>query len=225
MSSPVILKSNRYGINLVLDDEIPFDELKEGILLKFREAEKFFKNSDIVISFEGRNLSKEEESTIIDLITQNTTINIACIADNDPQKELFFKKKLDQHQTQSIPNSGEFYKGTLRSGQVLSCESSIVIVGDVNPGAKIIASGNIVIIGSLKGNAFAGAKGDESCFVMALDMDPVQVQIATIIGRSADRGPFEAIRNRRHALDPQMAFVSDGNILMEPISKNLLNRL
>ena len=63
-----------------------------------------------------------------------------------------------------------------------------MIIGDVNPGAKIIAKGNIVILGSLKGNAYAGAAGDESCFVTALDMDPVQIKIGNVIGRSADRG-------------------------------------
>lgn len=225
MSSPVILKSNRYGINLIMDSEIPFLELKNAILEKFKEAEKFFKNSDIIISFEGRKLDSKEESEIIDLIHQNTSVKIACIADDDPKKESLFKNKLEQIQRETNSNLGEFYKGTLRSGQVLSSESSIVIIGDVNPGAKIIATGNIIILGSLKGNAFAGAKGDESCFVMALDMDPVQVQIGTIIGRSADRGPFEAIRNRRRALDPQMAYISEGNISMEPISKNLLSRL
>ena len=57
MSQPVILKSNRYGINLVLDDKIPFQELVAAIVEKFKESEKFFKNADMAISFEGRELS------------------------------------------------------------------------------------------------------------------------------------------------------------------------
>ena len=53
MSQPVVLKSNRYGINLILDADMPFGQLEEAILEKFRESEKFFKNAKIAISFEG----------------------------------------------------------------------------------------------------------------------------------------------------------------------------
>lgn len=70
-----------------------------------------------------------------------------------------YKEKIDSYYQDVADNTGEFYKGTLRSGQVLKCDTSIVIIGDVNPGAKIIAKGNIVILGSLKGNAYAGAAG------------------------------------------------------------------
>ena len=64
MSQPVVLKSNRYGINLILDADMPFGQLEEEILEKFRESEKFFKNAKIAISFEGRRLSQEEEFSI-----------------------------------------------------------------------------------------------------------------------------------------------------------------
>lgn len=225
MSQPVILKSNRYGINLILDADMPFNQLKEAILEKFRESEKFFKNAKIAISFEGRRLSQEEEFSILDMITKNTSIQVICIVDQNEMREQMYKEKIESYYQDVADNTGEFYKGTLRSGQVLKCDTSIVIIGDVNPGAKIIAKGNIVILGSLKGNAYAGAAGDESCFVTALDMDPVQIKIGNVIARSADRGPWEAIRNRRRTMDPQIALVSDGNILIEPITKGLLKRI
>ncbi len=225
MSQPVILKSNRYGINLILDEDMPFEQLEEAILDKFRESEKFFKNASIAISFEGRALSREEELSILDLIAKNTSIHVICVVDQDEMREQLYKEKIDNYYQNVADNTGEFYKGTLRSGQVLKCDTSIVIIGDVNPGAKIIAKGNIVILGSLKGNAYAGAAGDETCFVTALDMDPVQIKIGNVIGRSADRGPWESIRNRKRTMDPQIALVSDGNILIEPITKGLLNSI
>lgn len=225
MSEPVVLKSNRYGINLILDDKIPFEQLEKAILDKFIESEKFFKNANIAISFEGRALSQEDELAILDLIAKNTSIHVICVVDHDEFREQLFKKKIEDYEQNVAGNTGEFYKGTLRSGQILKCDTSIVIIGDVNPGARIIARGNIVILGSLKGNAFAGAAGDESCFVAALDMDPVQIKIGNVIGRSADRGPWDAIRNRKRSLDPQMALVSNGNILIEPITKGLLNSI
>ena len=225
MSQPVVLKSNRYGINLILDADMPFGQLEEAILEKFRESEKFFKNAKIAISFEGRRLSQEEEFSILDMIEKNTSIQIICVVDQDEMREQMYKEKIDSYYQDVADNTGEFYKGTLRSGQVLKCDTSIVIIGDVNPGAKIIAKGNIVILGSLKGNAYAGAAGDESCFVTALDMDPVQIKIGNVIGGSADRGPWEAIRNRHRTMDPQIALVSKGNIMIEPITHGLLKKI
>ena len=225
MSQPVVLKSNRYGINLILDADMPFGQLEEAILEKFRESEKFFKNAKIAISFEGRRLSQEEEFSILDMIAKNTSIQVICVVDQDEMREQMYKEKIDSYYQDVADNTGEFYKGTLRSGQVLNCDTSIVIIGDINPGAKIIAKGNIVILGSLKGNAYAGAAGDESCFVTALDMDPVQIKIGNVIGRSADRGPWEAIRNRHRTMDPQIALVSKGNIMIEPITHGLLKKI
>ena len=225
MSQPVVLKSNKYGINLILDADMPFGQLEEAILEKFRESERFFKNAKIAISFEGRRLSQEEEFSILDMIAKNTSIQVICVVDQDEMREQMYKEKIDSYYQDVADNTGEFYKGTLRSGQVLKCDTSIVIIGDVNPGAKIIAKGNIVILGSLKGNAYAGAAGDESCFVTALDMDPVQIKIGNVIGRSADRGPWEAIRNRHKTMDPQIALVSKGNIMIEPITHGLLKKI
>ena len=65
MEQQVILKSNRYGINLILNENLPFEELLDAIILKFHESDKFFKNASIAITFSGRHLSTEEEIRII----------------------------------------------------------------------------------------------------------------------------------------------------------------
>lgn len=221
MSQPVVLKSNPHGINLILDPDMPFTELKKEILKKFEESDRFFKNAKIGLSFEGRVLSQEQEYEILDLIEKNTTIHVVCIIENDERIDVYYAEKIRAFEDAQAGRTGEFYKGTLRSGQVIECESSIVILGDVNPGAKIIARGNIVILGSLKGNAYAGAAGDESAFVAALDMDPVQIRIGDAIGRSADKGPLSAIKNRKKVMEPQIAIVSEDGILIEPITKGL----
>ena len=61
MSQPVIIKSNKYGLNLILDPDVPFPELLGHITKKFLESENFFKNARMAISFEGRELTREEE--------------------------------------------------------------------------------------------------------------------------------------------------------------------
>ena len=153
MSQSVMIKSNKYGINLVLDPNIPFVELLKDVIEKFKASEKFFKNAELAISFEGRKLSEEEENRIIEAITENTTIQILCIVQNGSEQEAVMKQQIEYYQAvqQQFMNantgSGDFYRGTLRSGQVIESESSVTIIGDVNPGAKIISQGNIVILG------------------------------------------------------------------------------
>ena len=168
-SQPVIIKSSKNGINLVLDDTIPFRELLEEIKKKFIDSEKFFKNAHIAISFEGRSLSQEEEFEIIEAIQQCTTINIICILDHDELMDEVMQRRIGAYQESHSPQTGQFYKGTLRSGQQIESQTSLIVLGDVNPGAKVIAKGNIVVLGALKGIAYAGADGDPSCFVAALE--------------------------------------------------------
>lgn len=227
MSKPVMLKSNKYGINLILDSSMDFEELLGHILERFKESEGFFKNAKMAISFEGRRLTQEEEFRIVDAITSNTSVNIICILDNDALREELVRQKVERFEEEQAGRTGEFYRGTLRSGQVLDCESSIIILGDVNPGAKIISKGSIVVLGALKGTAYAGANGNEQSFVAALEMDPLQIKIGEIIARSADKAPApkRRLRKEKVTVEPQVAIVKDGNIYIEPITKGLLNNI
>lgn len=227
MQQPVVLKSNKYGINLILNNDMEFKELLQCIIDKFKESEGFFKNAKMAISFEGRKLTQEEEFQIVEAITENSSVNIICILDNDQLKEELVRQKIVQFEEEQAGKTGEFYKGTLRSGQVLDCETSVVVIGDVNPGAKVISKGNIVILGALKGNAYAGANGNELAFVAALDMDPVQIKIGDVIGRSADKTGNDKKKKKQQTppAEPQVAIVKDGNIYIEPITKGLLNSI
>lgn len=227
-SQPVIIKSSKNGINLVLDDTLPFSELLEEIKNKFIDSEKFFKNARIAISFEGRALSQGEQFEIIEVIQQYTTISVICILDHDELMDEVIQRKMGTFVEEHSPQTGHFYKGTLRSGQQIESETSMIVLGDVNPGAKVIAKGNIVILGALKGIAYAGAGGDPACFVAALEMDPVQIKIGDYMGRAADKKET-AKGFRRKAKEeapvPQIATVYDEQILIEPISSGLLKNI
>lgn len=217
VDNSVIIKGNNYGIIVVLDPELSFDELKEKVANKFRESSKFFKDAKMAISFEGRKLSSEEERDILDIIGENTDMQIVCVVDNDPQKEELFKKTLEQKLMELENNTGQFYKGILRSGTSLEFETSVVIIGDVNHGARVVSKGNIIILGSLKGTVFAGACGNTNAFVIALDMRPTQIRIADTIARSPDKPVKDAVK------EPKIAFLEDGNIYIETLSKSTLN--
>lgn len=112
--------------------------------------------------------------------------------------------------------AGMFYKGSLRSGQMLKSDQSIILLGDVKPGAKVVSGGNVVILGSLRGNVCAGVDGDKSAFVVAIDMRPVQVRIYDFIARSPDK-PQEI---REHV--PKIAYLEGDNIYIEPVCRDIL---
>ena len=97
MAQKVIIKSNKYGINLILDPDIAFDDLLKAVIEKFKESEKFFKNSKLGISFAGRKLSDEEEQKIIDAITNNTTIEILCIVDNNEENAEKMRQQIEAY--------------------------------------------------------------------------------------------------------------------------------
>ena len=180
------------------------------------------------MSFEGRELSQEEELAIVDLISRNTSIDVVCILDNNSLRDEICARKIQEFDESQSGRTGEFYKGTLRSGQVIECKTSIVVLGDVNPGAKIIAQGNIIILGALKGNAHAGCMGDRSCFVFALDMKPIQIQIGDLIAKSPDKEKTRKHLLRREKVqtaESQIAVARDGNIYIEPVTKDILNRM
>lgn len=225
MKESVVIKSNAYGIIVNLDNSIPFDELLADIGKKFKDSAKFFKNAKMGISFKGRELTEEQEKAILNIISENTTMEILCVVDNSSFDEQVFQQAIQEKEARDAEldaKDGQFYKGTLRSGQVFEAETSVVILGDVNPGATVISTGNIVVLGALKGIAYAGGNGKEGAFVAALEMNPVQIKIGDKIARCSDETSFFK-RRRKVSVEPKIAFVEDGNIYIEPISKDVLN--
>ena len=217
MNNSVIIKGNKYGIIVVLSPDEPFDILKQLVAEKFKESSKFFENAKMAISFEGRKLTNEEQKEILDIINDNTDMHIVCVMENDPDTEETMRKSLEQKLLELSNNTGQFYKGILRSGASLEFETSVIIIGDVNHGARVVSKGNIIILGALKGNAFAGATGNTNSFVVALDMSPTQIRIADTIARSPDKPVKEEVK------EAKIAFLEDGNIYIEPLNKNILN--
>lgn len=218
MNNSVIIKGNKYGIVVVLDEKTEFEVLKTELADKFQSAAKFFDKANMAISFEGRKLAASEERELLNVISQNSDLNIVCVIDTDEMREKYFKKVVEEKLEELSSHTGQFYKGTLRSGQMLESESSIIILGDVNPGAKVIAKGNVIILGALKGNIYAGAGGNEDAFVVALEMAPIQIRIGEIIARSADEG------GQRKAMsnEAMIAYVDEGHIYIGKLDKENL---
>ncbi|MFG6328590.1 MAG: septum site-determining protein MinC [Lachnospiraceae bacterium] len=218
MDGTVVIKGFKAGIMLVLNPDASYETLKKDIAEKFRASAAFFGETAKAVSFKGRDLTDEQKMEIVDIIQANCRLSILCIMEDDPQIEAAFQKSLERKlMEQDYSNTGQFYKGNLRSGQVLDVETSIIIIGDIKPGAKVISKGNVIILGSLKGNVYAGAAGNANAFVVALDMRPVQIRIADTIARAPDN-PEKAAGNQT-----KIAFLDDGNIYIEPLDKDVMS--
>lgn len=219
----VILKSNPYGLILSLDPDLPFEELLQAVGEKFAASAGFFKNAKLALTFRGRKLTKEQEDLLIDEIVRNSKIQVVCIVDEEKQSEELYRRAVESALEKKKEEDGRFYRGTLRSGQVLETETSVVIIGDVNPGAQVVSKGNIVVLGCCMGNLYAGAGGDRGCFAAALTMKPMQVRIADKVARSAivkkkDSGDYP--------LDPKIVYIKEDHLQIKPItSENLCEYL
>jgi len=108
-----------------------------------------------------------------------------------------------------------YHRGTLRGGQAMHNLGNLVVIGDVNPGAELVASGDIVVFGALRGVAHAGAQGDRSARVIALELEPTQLRIATVIATSAGRGTSRG---------PEHASIAGDRIVVVPFAEADLRR-
>lgn len=214
MSELVTIKSSHSGIELRLNANLPFPDLLKAVEEKFRQSADFFKNAKMAVSFSGRTLSISEEEQLIQVITQTTNLEIICIIDHDERKELIYKRAVAQclSEREREKSDGQFYRGTLKRRQLLESESSIVILGDVEFGAKVVAKGNIIILGTLYGSVHAGAAGDRNAFIIALSMQPQRLVIGDIEAKR------QLIYQDSLSINgPQIAVVDGKRIYLDPL--------
>ena len=215
MSSSVKIRGSKFGISVKLDSGASYEDIKQDIASEFKDAEKILGDEKLAIRFEGKYLTEQQQEELIDIIHQNCNVHIVCILDQNSEQEKQFQKSVEEKMMEFDASTGQFYKGHLRSGQVLEFEQSVIIIGDVNPGASVISKGNIIILGSLRGTAYAGASGKRNCFIVAMDMQPIQLRIADVAAMASGNGKGPS--------EPRIAYVEDENIYIEPLTKSVLN--
>ena len=212
MDSLITIKSSHSGMELRLNADLPFPDLLKAVEEKFRQSASFFKNARMAIWFSGRDLTAKEEEQLIQVITKTTSLGITCIIDRDERNELIYKSAVEQSLIEHEKEDGLFYRGNLGKRQLLESESNIIILGDVEFGAKVIAKGNIIIVGALYGSAHAGAAGDRNAFIVALSMQPHRLVIGDIEARR------QLIYQDSLSIDgPQIAVVDGKRIYLDPL--------
>ena len=195
----------------------------------------FFKGGYVALEAGQRELSVEEISHIKALLAQNEVVLGTVISEApvtraaarhlglETKRSLRVEPPPEQRAEEDFAepfaqlraefSRGEFSEGalvryTLRSGQVIRYPGHVVVIGDVNAGAEVIAGGDIVIWGRLRGTVHAGAAGDDQAVVCALDLAPTQLRIGKHIARPPEGKP-------KHRTVPEMAFVQEDRVIVE----------
>ena len=224
------IKGIREGLLVTLADG-PLPDLLEELEAELAAKATFLQGSRIALAVGERPLRREQLAQVQAICERHELTLWAVLAEREVTKiaarQLELATRLAGSQTDldgnALPeavqapttsasptasSAGLLLKETIRSGRSVHYEGHVAVIGDVNPGAEIIAAGDVIVWGRLRGLVHAGAMGDETAVICALDLNPTQLRIADQIAI-----PPEA---RRGAAVPEQAAIRDGQIVAEP---------
>ena len=177
MKNCVSINLKKNEIVIKLNDNATQREIVECLKKKLSELKKLYKDEKTPITVTGKVLKNKEIDEIQELIKNKINVEIEF----DMPKSLGLSSIKKTFEKEIAISETKFHRGSLRSGQKLESDGSLVIIGDVNSGAEVMASDNIVILGALRGLAHAGAKGNKQAIIAAGLIDTVQIRIANIV--------------------------------------------
>lgn len=229
-TSKIMFKGDKLGIKIIIDKDLPFEEAKEIIKIRANQSKNIFGNANTGITFIGKELTDNEMKILIDILCKEcgltvnfavdeTYVNKYLKSDNLPKidsEKPDFSQKIINTITENNFSENEnitiFKRKSLRSGTSIKHNGSVVVFGDVNAGAEIIAEGNVIVLGNAKGLIQAGCTGNKNCFVYALNLVPTQLRIGNVIA-------FVPADDNRKKGDykPQIAYVDDDKIFVSEI--------
>lgn len=205
----VAFKGSKEGISIYFNRECEYVKLRQQLIMKLEGAKCFF-NGAKVISIQGKLLTEEEKDEIKEIIHSRFGMIMVEKDEEIKKKEMQASKRIFKGIEEG---DTKFIRATIRSGQRIKFKGNMVIIGDVNPGGEVVAEGNILVMGALRGLAHAGSSGNEKAFVAAFSLQPTQLRIADVIGRSPDNEPIKP-------MGPELALIKKGAVVIEPYLPN-----
>lgn len=234
MQRDVVFRGTRDGLLVVLSDGPDFSQLLDTLERRLEETGGFFRGASVTAAVLGRRLTPEQRSRLIHLLEDRFGMVLRQIREGESAAAVLGRGPGEPGRAARSPGGGPGGEGrrpegkewewavpapraepplvlarTLRSGQAVYHRGDVVILGDVNPGAEVVATGHIVVMGALRGVAHAGAGGDETAVVAALRLEPTQLRIGSRVGRAPD----DPVREAPGV--PEVARVVDGQIVIE----------
>jgi septum site-determining protein MinC len=221
------IKGIREGL-LVSLGEGTWGDLQAELFQQVEERENFFQGAKLALDVGPLGLNVKELSTLRDRLSEKG-ISLWAVVSNSGKTEqtaqnLGLATRLSAPRPERTVKALEptltgesamLVQRTLRSGFKVTFAGHIVVVGDVNPGAEIIAGGSVVVWGKLRGVVHAGAQGNEQAVVCALDLSPTQLRIAEQIATAP---------TRKGKAKPEMARIQDGQVVAETWNPSERNR-
>lgn len=177
MRNPVGISMKKDEIVIRISEKATHDETIECLNKKIPALKKLCKTEKTPICVTGKILKNKEIEEIKKIITDEIDVNVTF--DSPKVLGLHGIKKVFEKEVET--SETKFYKGSLRSGQKIEFEGSLVILGDLNGGAEAIAGENIIVLGTLRGLAHAGAKGNKKAIIVANIIDCPQLRISNIV--------------------------------------------
>jgi septum site-determining protein MinC len=217
MPVPVNVKGIHEGLLISLA-EGNWEDALPSLLDHLDSKPDFFFGAKAILQLEGYELHAAElaalRSELADRGLGLQTILSDSPVTNRAAEDLGIQTAIPKRETRDAAFSTEllgseaiFLRQTLRSGNSIHFPGHVVVLGDVNPGAEIIAGGSIIVWGRLRGTAHAGALGEERSVVCAMDLSPMQLRIAGFAATSPAR---------RGKSRPEIAFLREGQLVAEP---------
>ena len=219
MGNLVKIKGMRDGILIKLDDKAEFNDVYNDLCDKFRESSNYFKDASLIIGFDGRNLTPDEEQKLLDGISLNSDVNILCLISDDEENNKRFVRAKSQFDKFNNYEDKQFHRGSVRAHERLETDQSIIILGDVNAGGVVKSKGNIIILGTLYGTAHAGISGNTNSFVFSLDMKSARVGVAEALSEVQ----FKSSIFQKNKVCPRISYLAGRDVITEEITPELLN--
>jgi septum site-determining protein MinC len=193
MSNLIAIKGSKDGLRLQLDEAADWPIVLEALRGQFGQGANFFHGAQIIVDIGERALSEDQLTTLLSLMKQHgvrpeSLASTARESRNAARAAGLAARPLTRSSEAEERGEAGFISRTLRSGQVVRHHGHVTVLGDVNAGAEIIAGGNVIVWGRLRGTVHAGALGDRGAIIGALELAPTQLRIADLIARSPEGG-------------------------------------
>lgn len=204
MKTDVLFEKKENKLVITLDKNVDYSEIKEKLSQVLKMSSDTFLDINSPIIIRGRRLLDYQENEVRNMIAEKTEIEVKF----DRPKQMGLATIDNIFNKDTTISTTKVIRGTIRSGQRIEFEGSVVILGDVNGGSEVIAEGNVIVLGNLRGFAHAGAKGNRSAFVAAETIAPTQLRIADVIMKhEVEKADME--------LGYEIALIKMGEIVME----------
>lgn len=177
MRSSISINLKKDNITIKLNEEASQEDIMYALRKKMPDLKKLYKGEHTPIVITGKVLKNKEIDEVQDLIKKYIDVKIKF----ESPRTLGLHGIVKTYNKEIAISETKFHRGAVRSGQKIEFEGSLVIMGDVNDGAEVIAGDNIVILGALRGLAHAGAKGNKNAIIAASSIDAPQLRIANVI--------------------------------------------